>query len=104
MKLFLSTFIFAFSITVAFSQTERQSEDNHSQTIELKKGKKWKVHDKMLIYIRAMEHDIANFKNDKNIDYKDLANKLQKNIDGLTSNCSMKGKAHDELHEWLVPI
>ena len=36
-------------------------------------------------------------------DYKSLAEKLQSNIDLLTSNCTMKGKAHDELHKWLLP-
>ncbi len=24
-------------------------------------------------------------------------------FDLLTSNCTMKGKAHDELHKWLLP-
>ena len=36
-------------------------------------------------------------------DYKSLSEKLQSNIDLLTSNCTMKGKAHDELHKWLLP-
>jgi hypothetical protein len=32
-----------------------------------------------------------------------LAVKLQANLDLLTSNCTMEGKAHDELHKWLLP-
>lgn len=32
-----------------------------------------------------------------------LAEKLQSNIELLTSNCTMEGQAHDELHKWLLP-
>jgi hypothetical protein len=39
----------------------------------------------------------------KQKNYKSLSEKLQSNIDLLTSNCTMKGKAHDELHKWLLP-
>lgn len=104
MKLLLTTLIFTLSMAAAFCQTEKPSHDKHRQTLELNKGKKWKVHEKMLSYIRAMEKDLAQFENNKSQDYKKLAKKLQKNIDGLTSNCTMKGKAHDELHKWLLPF
>jgi hypothetical protein len=50
-----------------------------------------------------MENDITSFANVEQKDYKSLSNKLQSNIDLLTSNCTMKGKAHDELHKWLLP-
>jgi hypothetical protein len=50
-----------------------------------------------------MENDINSFKNTSNSDYKELAKKLQSNLDLLTSNCTMKGQAHDELHKWLLP-
>ena len=57
----------------------------------------------MLVHIRNMENDINSFKNTSNSDYKELAKKLQSNLDLLTSNCTMKGQAHDELHKWLLP-
>jgi hypothetical protein len=50
-----------------------------------------------------MENDINSFANVKQKDFKSIAEKLQSNIDLLTSNCTMKGKAHDELHKWLLP-
>ena len=50
-----------------------------------------------------MENDINHFANVEQKDFKSLAEKLQTNIDLLTSNCTMKGKAHDELHKWLLP-
>jgi len=53
-----------------------------------------------------MESDINRFAETEHSDLKDysqLGSSLQKNIDLLTSNCTMEGKAHDELHKWLLP-
>ncbi len=50
-----------------------------------------------------MENDVSNFKGTTLTEYKTLSENLQKNVDLLTSNCTMKGKAHDELHKWLLP-
>ena len=74
-----------------------------SNAIALNNGEKWKVDDKMLVHIRNMENDINSFENASNSDYKELAKKLQSNLDLLTSNCTMQGQAHDELHKWLLP-
>lgn len=78
-------------------------EHNDSNVIALNNGEKWKLDDKMLVHIRNMENDINAFENTSNSDYKELAKKLQSNLDLLTSNCTMKGQAHDELHKWLLP-
>ncbi|MEN9489286.1 MAG: hypothetical protein RL494_1551 [Bacteroidota bacterium] len=86
--------------------TEIKTEEHqHSDTeaIQLNKGKKWKVDDNMMLHIRNMEKDVMNFNSENNKNYPLLANKLKSNIDLLTSNCTMKGEAHDELHKWLVP-
>lgn len=85
-----------------------QSEHQHSESeaIELNNGAKWTVVPDMMKFIRTMESDITQFTESKKTDLKDfqqLGAALQKNIDLLTSNCTMEGKAHDELHKWLVP-
>ena len=53
-----------------------------------------------------MESDINSYSETQHKELKDftqLGLSLQKNIDLLTSNCTMEGKAHDELHKWLLP-
>ena len=50
-----------------------------------------------------MENDVASFKGSELAEYISLSEKLKNNIDLLTSNCTMKGQAHDELHKWLLP-
>ncbi len=77
--------------------------DEENQGIELNNGEKWIVDKNMNTHIRIMEKDLLNFAKLPNKDYKVLSVKLQQQIDLLTSNCTMKGKAHDELHKWLLP-
>ncbi len=87
-------------------QTETQEENHHhdeSEAIELNNGQKWKVDSNMIRHIRNMENDVIFFTKLEQKDYKTLSVKLQTNIDLLTSNCTMKGQAHDELHKWLLP-
>ncbi|MDO8998897.1 MAG: hypothetical protein Q7W45_03955 [Bacteroidota bacterium] len=88
--------------------SSKESEHHHSESdsIELNNGAKWKVVSEMMVHIRNMESDINRFSETKHTELKDftqLGTNLQKNIDLLTSNCTMDGKAHDELHKWLLP-
>lgn len=88
------------------SEIETHDEHHHddeSEAIELNNGEKWKVDANMITHIRNMENDINHFANVEQKDFKSLAEKLQANIDLLTSNCTMTGQAHDELHKWLLP-
>lgn len=85
-----------------------ENEHNHSESdsIELNNGVKWIVVPGMMKYIRAMESGITRFSETKHTElnhFTQLGASLQKNIDLLTSNCTMEGKAHDELHKWLLP-
>ena len=82
---------------------EKHQHDEESEIIELNNGEKWKVDANMITHIRNMENDVISFAKVEQKDYKSLSEKLQSNIDLLTSNCTMKGKAHDELHKWLLP-
>ncbi len=88
----------------AQQETEQQNpHDTGDLSIELNKGEKWKVDDNMMVIIREMEQEVNNFAAASQQDYPALAGKLQGQIEELTSNCTMKGKAHDELHKWLLP-
>lgn len=96
------------SDTTSKNDHEKSQEEKHnhtkSTTIGLDNGKKWKVKDDMLIHIRNMEKEVHSFTSSNTKDYKSLAKNLQTSIGLLTSNCTMTGKAHDELHKWLLPF
>ncbi len=96
------------SSEISTKQTDTINEEGHTHdkvtnAIELNNGEKWKVVPEMLLHIRNMENDVTTYKNTAQNDYKSLSLKLQSSIDLLTSNCTMEGKAHDELHKWLLP-
>jgi hypothetical protein len=82
---------------------EEQQYNEDSVVIELNNEEKWKVDANMLAHIRTMENSVVSFANEDPKDFKTLTKKLQSNLDLLTSNCTMTGKAHDELHKWLLP-
>jgi len=111
------SYILVFGTALLFSscanETDKKVEDqstvhdehdhDHSESIELNKGEKWTVVEEMMGHIRNMETDVKLFNKLENKDYAVLAVKLEDNLDLLTSNCTMTGKAHDELHKWLLP-
>lgn len=82
---------------------EKGHDHGDSEAIELNNGEKWKVEPKMMVHIRKMEKDVASFKGSELVDYKQLSKELNTSLDLLTSGCTMTGKAHDELHKWLLP-
>lgn len=88
---------------IVIATPEDQQNDTEFQIIELNNGEKWKVDENMVVHIRNMENDVVSFSSVDQKAYKALSKKLQLSIDLLTSNCTMKGKAHDELHKWLLP-
>lgn len=91
---------------VANEKATQESEHHHHDeetAIELDNGQKWTVDKEMMVHIRNMEQDVAAFGKNAKKDYAVLSKKLLANIDLLTSNCTMTGKAHDELHKWLLP-
>lgn len=107
----ISLFLFSCSNTSnkkSKQQTETVTHEEHQhnyemQTIVLNNGEKWKIDSNMIVHIRNMENEVVACAKVEKKDYKSLAEKLQSTIDLLTSNCTMKGKAHDELHKWLLP-
>ena len=72
-----------------------------TQAIQLNDGKKWKVDDHMMVHFRNMEKAVSAADNEN---YQMLIDELASNINLLTSNCTMKGQGHDELHKWLLPF
>lgn len=79
----------------------KENEHHHSEEeIKLNNGEKWIVEPSMLSIIRKMESEINHF---DQLNFTELGTILSKDIEDLTSNCTMTGQAHDELHKWLLP-
>ena len=101
-NLILCLMLFA---SISFTACTQNNEHDHSSTqIELNEGEKWEVVPEMMGYIQQIEKDITSFEGANLAEHQALAQRISTNLNQLTSNCTMKGQAHDELHKWLVPF
>jgi len=117
-----STFLFGLSIlfyACGPGKDEQPVDDAHSTDaataapdsaagplLELNNGQRWVVSPPMLIPIRRMQQRIAAAvvtDAATELDHAVLADSLFVDIDALVAGCTMEGKAHAELHDWLMP-
>jgi hypothetical protein len=73
-------------------------------TPELNNGKKWVVVPPMMAHLRKLERAVLDFETTSARDHAALGADIQENLGRLVTNCTMEGKAHDELHKWLMPF
>ena len=71
--------------------------------LEFDAGQRWSVDGAMMTHFRAMESDLVSFRGSSPEEYRELGARLEKQLALLMAGCTMQGKAHDELHEWLLP-
>jgi len=107
MKAIVTSIILLLLITSCTNQSgskENSEPDKNTYNIELVNNEKWEVNKEMMVHIKNMESNIEAVSNQSSPNYEELGSKLDENIGLLTSNCMMTGKAHDELHKWLLPF
>ena len=75
-----------------------------SASLELNEGRKWVVPKPMMEHIRNLETAVQGFDRTSGRDHAGLAAQIQEDLGRLVTNCTMEGKAHDELHKWLMPF
>lgn len=55
-------------------------------------------------HMRQLEQDVRTLESSAEKDHTALAVKLDEHTTQLISSCTMDGKAHDALHDWLMPF
>jgi TolA-binding protein len=94
-------------ISTQESVVEEEHHHDEQEAIVLDNGKKWVVVTEMMAFIKNIENEVVDLSKNENPtfeNYQTLSATIEKNLDELTSNCTMTGQAHDELHKWLVPF
>jgi hypothetical protein len=84
---------------------EKSKVQTSTKGLELNNGQRWRVSPHMVEPIRRMQVRIGEAKT-LPVEQRDnaaLADSLFVDMDQLVAACDMKGKAHDMLHEWLMP-
>lgn len=82
-------------------ESESITHQIESDAIQLDNGEKWTVDLEMMAHIQSMQDGVRV---SEEIGLDSLATQLKSDLDLLTSNCTMTGQAHDELHKWLLPF
>lgn len=58
----------------------------------------------MMIHMRGLEKDVKAFEASAQKDHAALAAKIDGHTKQVIATCTMEGKAHDALHDWLMPF
>lgn len=87
-----------------FNEEKESVEITTPHHLELKKGNKWIVDEGIAEGIDEINQVIKAHKGEKVLDYQLLGDAIAVQIKHIISSCTMKGKAHGELHKWLLPF
>ena len=57
-----------------------------------------------MVHMQSLEQDVKAFEASAEKDHAALASKIDEHTKQVIAACTMEGKAHDALHEWLMPF
>lgn len=100
----LSILVLCFYSCSNETRKENTRENTEKKETSTPPEQKWKINDEMIVHLKNMESSVLNFEGEELAEYHSLSDSLSKNIKLLLSSCTMKGKAHDALHSWLMPF
>lgn len=72
--------------------------------LSLNDGVKWKADNKTMANVTLLKTVVADAVKQNPVDYSLTAAALQKGLDKMVAECSMKGPDHEALHQWLLPL
>ncbi|MBK5209514.1 MAG: hypothetical protein JJE44_08440 [Flavobacteriaceae bacterium] len=85
-------------------QTEEEAHESEG-VLELNNGNLWMANIETTEGIQNMTKSISNFKDTENMEaYPELKTKLEAEFGAIISKCTMTGEAHDQLHNYLLPM
>lgn len=105
MKRIAGTTIMMLLFLSMFSVVLKAEKHGEIKGMELNDGKRWEANKETTSGIKNMEKLVIGFTKMNDVkEYKDLTEKLNEEFQGIFDNCTMTGTAHDQLHNYLVPI
>ncbi|NEW80729.1 MAG: hypothetical protein GZ086_15230 [Gelidibacter sp.] len=90
--------------TVKPVQTEEEARESEG-VLELNNGNLWMANAETSEGIQNMRQLVNNFTDTENMEaYSELKGKLEAEFGSIISKCTMTGEAHDQLHNYLLPM
>lgn len=85
--------------------TEEIVHSSETDEVVLDNGKLWEANKDTTIGIQKMQNRLNSFTDSENIaDYQKLKEGLETDFTELFQKCTMKGEAHNQLHNYLLPM
>lgn len=82
-----------------------EEHSEHSTAVTLNNGQKWPANAETTEGIRKMSSLLEAFSKEPKVeDYNSLKIKLENEFDMILQKCTMTGEAHDQLHNFLLPM
>jgi len=101
----LSTLILVSCLTMFSCGGDQISHEGTSSQVELNEGKKWQANPETTDGINKMTVLVQQFEPTENVaDYQALSEQLNLAFKEIFEKCSMTGPAHDQLHNYLLPM
>ncbi|MEX2596003.1 MAG: hypothetical protein WEC59_03660 [Salibacteraceae bacterium] len=72
--------------------------------VELNEGEKWKANQETTDGIKAMQDKVSAFENNQTQSGMELHLALLNDFQMIFAKCTMKGNAHEQLHNYLIPL
>ena len=90
------------------SEHKEKSHNSHGSepsAVSLNDGKQWKANPATTTGIENMQALTSDFKSgQEQAEYAKLHGKLEQEFDAIIQKCTMKGEAHNQLHNYLMPL
>ena len=91
--------------TKATSTIEETVHTSENDKVELDNGNLWEANDDTTIGINKMKTRLRSFSETENTSaYLTLKEGLEADFTELFQKCTMKGEAHNQLHNYLLPM
>jgi len=85
--------------------SDHENHTKHAVTnVVLNDGFKWEANEDTTIGIKNMKAIVDNYLNTNNNSHEHLKQQLQEEFAMIFKKCTMKGEAHNQLHNFLLPL
>jgi hypothetical protein len=86
------------------SEADKVAQHQHQEVVKLDNGKKWKANPETTQGIKNMRDMVKTQMETGKTDAVKLQQNLNKEFNTILQKCTMTGEAHNQLHNYLIPI
>lgn len=106
MRIVILLLIFSVSFSSCKQNTEKKEQMNIVEDlVELNNGERWKANAETTMGIENMISRMQSFSEKENsLGYHHLKDSLESDFTEIFQKCTMKGEAHNQLHNYLKPM